>query len=224
MAIKDWPAAERPREKLLLRGSAALSDAELLAIFLRTGVNGCSAVDLSRQLLATFGSLQSLLSASQEEFCAARGLGRAKFAQLQAVLEMARRHQHERLQERPVLDSAHAARDYLAARLRSESREVFAVLYLNSQHHLLHYEPLFHGTIDAAAVYPREVVSAALKRQAAALIVAHNHPSGVAEPSTADRRITDRLRQALDLVDIRLLDHFVVGRDEVVSFAERGWL
>ncbi len=224
MAIKDWPAAERPREKLLQRGSSALSDAELLAIFLRTGVSGRSAIDLARDLITEFGSLRLLLQAGQDRFCAARGLGEATFVQLQAVMEMARRCLNEQLQEKPALDSAAAVRDFLSARLRDESREVFAVLYLNSQHRLLHYAPLFYGTIDAAAVYPREVVSSALQRHAAALIVAHNHPSGVAEPSQADRRITERIQRALELVDIRLLDHFVVGSGEVVSFAERGWL
>jgi DNA repair protein RadC len=224
MAISDWPEAERPREKLLSRGAEALSDAELLAIFLRTGAPGLSAVDLARQLLGHFGSLRALLSASQQQFCAAKGLGPASFVQLQAVLEMSRRHLSEELDRSEVLSNPDLTRRYLSACLRDESREVFACLFLDSQHRVICYQPLFFGTIDAASVYPREVVKACLSFHAAAVIFAHNHPSGVAEPSQADRRITDRLRDALALVDIRVLDHFVVGDGEVLSFAERGLL
>lgn len=224
MAITDWPAAERPREKLLARGAPALSDAELLAIFLRTGVAGKSAVDLARELLERFGGLRRLLEADRHEFCSARGLGAAKFAQLQAVLEMARRHLHEALSVGDVLGSPQLTRQYLRAQLRHETREVFAALFLDSRHRVLAFEPLFYGTIDGAAVYPREVVKRCLRHNAAALIVAHNHPSGVAEPSQSDQRITERLRDALALVDIRLLDHIVVGDCDSVSFAERGWL
>ncbi|GAB3369628.1 DNA repair protein RadC [Spongiibacter taiwanensis] len=224
MAIRDWPESERPREKLLQRGPAALSDAELLAIFLRTGLPGRSAVDLARDLLNQFGSLTALLGASRGAFCDGPGLGLAKYAQLQAVLEMARRYLAEEIGRDVVLSSAAATRQFLQAQLRGESREVFAAIFLDSQHQLITYEPLFFGTLDAAAVYPREVVSRALALNAAALIIAHNHPSGVAEPSDADRRITARIRDALALLDIRLLDHCIVAGREVVSLAERGLL
>jgi len=224
MAIRDWPAGERPREKLLEKGAASLSEAELLAIFLRIGVKGKSAVDLARQSLSHFGSLRALLTASQEDFCAIPGLGPAKYAQLQATLEMGRRHLGESLERgKPLTDPA-ATRKYLLAKLRDMPHEVFSCLYLDNRHRVIAFEELFRGTIDGATVHPREVVRAALKHNAAALIFAHNHPSGVAEPSDADRRLTRRLSDALALVDIRVLDHFVVGDGEVASFAERGWL
>jgi len=224
MAIRDWPAAERPREKLLTRGPSALSDAELLAIFLRTGCAGKSAVDLARELLAEFGGLRPLLAADRASFCRGQGLGTAKFTQLQAALEMGRRHLSEALARGAALTSPTLVRDYLRSRLRHKTHEVFAALFLDNQHRLLIYEELFQGTIDGASVYPREVVKRALDHNAAALILAHNHPSGLAEPSQADRLITERLRDALGLVDIRVLDHLVVGDGETVSFAERGWL
>lgn len=224
MSIAQWPEAERPREKLLHRGPAALSDAELLAIFLRTGCAGKSAVDLARELLTEFGGLRPLLEASQEEFCRGLGLGSAKFTQLQAVLEMGRRHLSASLETGDLLTSPDLVRRYLVAQLRHLNHEVFAVLFLDNQHRLRAFEELFQGTIDGASVYPREVVKRALTHNAAAVILAHNHPSGVAEPSQADRRITTRLREALDLVAVRVLDHMVVGDGEVVSFAERGWL
>lgn len=224
MSIRDWPAAERPREKLLKQGSASLSDAELLAIFLRTGVVGLSAVDLARRLLAEFGSLRSLLEAGQEEFSRHLGLGPAKFAQLQAMLEMARRHLAERLQRDSVLESPRAVRDYLKALLRHEPHEVFGCLFLDSKHRVLAFEALFHGTIDNASVYPRQVVKRALVHNAAALILCHNHPSGIAEPSQADRVLTQRLKEALELVDVRVLDHFIVGEGDPLSMAEHGWL
>lgn len=224
MAIRDWPASERPREKLLQKGAAALSDAELLAIFLRTGVKGKSAVDLARELLTRFGGLRTLMEASEEQFCAAPGLGAAKYVQLQAVMEMSRRHLAAQLERGSALENPQAVRQYLAAQLRHESREVFACLLLDNRHRVIRYEPLFYGTINAASVYPREVVALALEHGAAALILAHNHPSGVAEPSQADRQITDRLVQALGLVEVRVLDHLVVGDGDSVSFAERGWL
>lgn len=223
MSIAEWPLAERPREKLLLQGANALSDAELLAIFLRTGVAGKSAVDVARDLLVRFGGLRALMTASQAEFCQGLGLGAAKYAQLQAVMEMARRHLSASLKAGDALTSPALVRDYLTAHLRHQPREVFAALFLDSQHRLIVYEELFYGTIDGASVYPREVVKRGLLHNAAALIVAHNHPSGVAEPSVADRRITERLKDALALVDIRLLDHMVIGDGEVCSFAERGW-
>lgn len=224
MAITDWPAGERPRERLLERGPAALSDAELLAIFLRTGIAGCSAVDLARELLGDFGGLRPLLAADREAFSSRRGLGPAKFAQLQAVLEMARRHLDEQLVHGEALTSSAATRRYLQVRLRDLPHEVFACLFLDNRHRVLAFEELFRGTIDGASVYPREVVKTALAHNAAALILAHNHPSGVAEPSRADTRLTERLRDALALVDIRVLDHVIVGDGEPVSFAERGLL
>lgn len=224
MAITDWPAQERPREKLLQQGPAALSDAELLAIFLRTGVSGKSAVDLARDLLTRFGGLRPLLEADQDNFCQAHGLGSAKYAQLQAVLEMARRHLQATLQRGDALESPQAVRQYLAAKLRHHTREVFACLFLDNKHRVIEFEPLFFGTINAASVYPREVVRRALDHNAAALILSHNHPSGVAEPSTADQQITQQLVKALEMIDVRVLDHMVIGDGEIVSFAERGLL
>ncbi|WP_075187172.1 RadC family protein [Teredinibacter haidensis] len=224
MAITDWPANERPREKLLSKGAYALSDAELLAIFLRTGCTGKSAVDLARELLTHFGGLRPLLSSSQTEFCRGLGLGSAKYAQLQAVLEMSRRHFGEQLKREQHFTSSRAVKNYLQLQLRDRSSEVFAALFLDSQHHLIAFDELFQGTIDGAAVYPREVVKRALSHNAAAVIFAHNHPSGIAEPSNADHSITQRLKDALQLVDIRTLDHLIVGESHTTSFAENGWL
>lgn len=223
MSIKDWPVEQRPRERLLSQGSAALSDAELLAIFLRTGIVGKSAVELAQLLLQNFGSLRHLLKAEQDDFCQHLGLGPAKYAQLQAVLEMARRYLSESIQRGDALSSPQETRQYLSEKLRDYNHEVFAALFLDQRHRVICFEELFTGTLDGAAVYPREVLKKALKYNAAALIFAHNHPSGVAEPSDADQRITKRLKDALALVDIRVLDHFIVG-DDVVSFAERGLL
>jgi DNA repair protein RadC len=224
MAIKDWPAEDRPREKLLQRGSAALSDIELLAIFLRTGTRGKSAVDLARDLLAEFGSLKALLNADQQRFCMGRGLGNAKYAQLQAVLEMAKRHFKEILERGSALTSPETTRAYLSAQLRGYGYEVFACLFLDNQHRVIKLEELFRGTIDGASVYPREVVKQALYHNAAAVIFAHNHPSGITEPSQADKQITDKLKQALTLIDIRVLDHFIIGDGDPYSFAEHGLL
>lgn len=224
MRILDWPAAERPREKLLERGATSLSDAELLAIFLRTGVAGCSAVDLARRLLVEFGSLRSLLEADLETFCLHRGLGPAKFAQLQAVLEMGRRHLAEDMDRGPALESPQAVRDFLKARLRHEPHEVFACLFMDNRHRMLEFEVLFHGSIDSASVYPRQIVKRALAHNAAALILAHNHPSGICEPSHSDRLLTRRISDALALIDVRVLDHFIVGDGEPQSMAELGML
>ena len=224
MAITDWPQGERPREKLLSRGSQALSDAELLAIFLRTGVRGRSAVDLTRALLMDFGSLRSLLRAPQDEFCARHGLGQAKYAQLQAVMEIARRHLGESLAEPQALKDPSEARDFLCSQLRDLDHEAFGALFLDNQHRALAFEVLARGTLNEASVYPREVVKQTLHHKAAAIIFAHNHPSGVAEPSGADRALTRRLKEALALLDVRVLDHFVIGEGRPVSFAERGWL
>ena len=223
MRITDWPAGERPREKLLARGPAALSDAELLAIFLRTGVAGKTAVDLARGLLEAFGGLRPLLQADLPGFSRTKGLGPAKYAQLQAVLEMGRRHLAETLGRGDALSSPADTRRFLSARLRDYPHEVFAVLFLDNRHRVIAFEEMFRGTIDGASVHPREVVRRSIAHNAAAVILAHNHPSGVAEPSASDAQITRRLKDALSLVDIRVLDHLVVG-DEVVSFAERGLL
>lgn len=224
MAITDWPASERPREKLLAKGAAALSDAELLAIFLRVGVTGKSAVDLARELLDRFGGLRPMLEADRAGFCEAKGLGDAKYAQLQAVLEMARRHLLETLSRGDALESPEATARYLSLRLRDRPQEVFAVLFLDSRHRVIAFEELFFGTIDGASVHPREVVRRALAHNAGAVILAHNHPSGVAEPSGADHAITRRLKEALALIDVRVLDHIVVGDGVTVSFMERGLL
>lgn len=222
MTIRDWPAAERPREKLLAGGAGALSDAELLAICLRTGLPGETALDVARRLLTRFGSLGAILAASREQFCRQAGLGAGKYVQIQAVLELARRQMREKLEEADVLNNSELTREYLRARMRGYRREVFACLYLDNQHRVVTFEELFAGTIDGAAVYPREVVQRCLAHNAAAVILAHNHPSGVAEPSQADRAITRRLIEALHTVDVRVLDHVVVGAAETVSFAERG--
>jgi DNA repair protein RadC len=222
--IKDWPADERPRERLLARGAAELTDAELLAIFLRTGVAGVSAVALARQLLVTFGGLRPLLNASREEFCRAKGLGEAKYAQLQAVLELARRHLAEERPERTLMSEPGAVQRYLVSRLREQSQEVFLGLFLDRQLRLIAAEELARGSLSEATVYPREVVRAALRLSAAAVIVAHNHPSGASEPSAADRQLTIRLKAALETVDVRLVDHFVIGEGAPLSLASRGWL
>lgn len=224
MAITDWPEGERPREKLLQRGAPALSDAELLAIFLRVGVRGKSAVELARDLLAHFGGLTRLFSASQPEFAAFPGMGSAKFAQIQAVLEMARRALGEEMCRGDVLSSPGAVRDYLRLHLGGLPHEVFMALFLDAHNRVLAREELFRGTLTQTSVYPREVVKRALAHNAAGIILAHNHPSGVAEPSQADRWLTDQLKAALGLVDVRVLDHIIVAGSKGLSFAERGWL
>lgn len=222
MTIKDWPAEERPREKLLIRGPQALSDAELLAIFLRTGIKGKTAVDLSRDLLKEYGSLQALLMADHKRFCQGNGLGTAKYALLQATLEMAKRHLRESLDRGHALESIEITRAYLTAQLKNRPHEIFACLFLNNQHQVIEYEELFKGTIGGTSVHPREVVKKALLHNAAAVILAHNHPSGNQKPSQADKQITEKLKQALSLVDIRLLDHFIIGDNCAWSFAENG--
>jgi DNA repair protein RadC len=222
MSIKNWPARERPRERLLENGAASLSDTELLAIVLGTGVKGCSALDLSRRLLQDFGNLTHLFTAPLQEFCQQDGLGHAKFVQMQAMLELSRRYMREELEGRDVMSSSELTRDYLRARMRHYPHEVFACLYLDNQHRVVRFEELFSGTIDGAAVYPREVVKRCLHNNAAAVIFAHNHPSGVAEPSHADVAITLRLKSALSTIDVRVLDHIIIGSKDVVSLAERG--
>ncbi len=224
MAITDWPADERPREKLLAKGAGALSDAELLAIFLRVGVTGKSAVDLARDLLAGFGSLNGIFGASRVALTAVHGMGDSKYVQVQAIFEMARRALQEEMRQRDAMTSPQAVRDYLCLKLGGLSREVFVVLFMDAQNRVLGQEELFAGTLTQTSVYPREVVKRALHYNAAAVILAHNHPSGVAEPSRADEQLTSALRQALGLVDVRVLDHFVIAGNIAVSFAERGLL
>lgn len=222
MTIKNWPKGERPREKLLLKGASSLSDAELLAIFLRTGVKGKSAVELAQYLLQSFGGLRPLLSASKERFCSHLGLGVAKYSQVQAVLEISRRYLEAELIKGDAITSPKAANKFLKMKLRDLPHEVFALLLLDNQNRVIHYEELFRGTIDGASVYPREVVKLVLEHNAAAVILAHNHPSGLAEPSEADEILTKKLQRALESVDIRVLDHLVIGEGKPVSFAARG--
>lgn len=224
MKITDWPKHERPREKLLAQGAVALSDSELLAIFLRTGIKGLSAIDLARSSLTKFGGLRGLLSASERDFCETKGLGQAKFAQLQASLEMSHRFMAETLDKSDAFNSVEQTQAYLIAKLRDQPHEVFAMLLLDSQHRLIKYRPMFYGTIDSASVYPRVLVQQALLDNAAAVILAHNHPSGIAEPSQADKSITKRVIDAFNLMDIKVLDHFVIGDGIAVSFAQRGLL
>jgi len=224
MTIRDWPASERPREKLLISGPQSLSDAELLAVLFGSGCRGASAVDQGRALLQRYRSLRELLVAEQAQCLAAPGLGGRRYGILQAALELSRRHYREALQAGPALEAPQAARNFLQAQLRDRPYEVFCCLHLDNRHRLIAFDELFRGTIDSASVHPREVVKQALSRNAAAVILAHNHPSGIAEPSHADELITARLRDALALVDIRVLDHLVVGDTRCVSFAERGLL
>jgi len=224
MAIADWPVDDRPREKLLAKGADALSDAELLAIFLRTGVSGKSAVDLARGLLARCGSLATLCAASERDLCELPGMGRAKVAQLRAVLELARRALREKIASGAALSSPAAVREYLRLKLQALPHEVFVALFLDAQNRVIEIEELFRGTLTQTSVYPREVVKRALARNAGAVIFAHNHPSGVAEPSHADETLTQALKQALALIDVRVLDHFIVAGAGVVSFAESGRL
>lgn len=222
MPISDWPEAERPREKLLLKGAASLSDAELLAIFLRTGTRGVTAVDLARTLLHEFGSLRGILGAPRARFCAQPGMGDSKYAQLQSIRELAQRCLEEKLLKADAFTNSGATRRYIQSKLGDRGREVFMVLFLDNRNRLIAQEELFLGTIDGATVHPREVVKRALFHNAAALILAHNHPSGVTEPSQADISITHRLKRLLEEVDIRTLDHLIVGEGEVQSLAEQG--
>ncbi len=224
MGIQDWPKSDRPREKLIQRGPESLSDAELLAIFLRTGVKGKSAVDLARELQEQHDSIGALLQADINTFTSSRGLGEAKYAQLQAVLELARRHLLESHDRGDEITSPDAIRDFLRLQLKNQEREIFYGVFLDNRHRILCAEALFLGTISSATVHIREIVKVALSCNAAAVIVAHNHPSGVAEPSSADLRITKRINDALSLVEVRLLDHFVFAGSQVESFAERGLL
>jgi len=224
MLITELPEMDRPREKLLFKGANSLSDAELLAIFLRTGIKGLSAINLAHRLINQFGGLRQLLQAKQDDFCSIKGLGQAKYAQLQAILELAKRYLEQGLQEKQVFSCPDDTKSYLSHLVSNKEHEVFVCLYLNNQHYLIKSEQLFRGTIDSTSVHPREVVKQALRYNAAAMIIAHNHPSGLAEPSRADESMTKRIKDALSLVDIRLLDHFIIANNQVISLAERGFL
>ena len=224
MAIRDWPAGERPREKLLEQGAEVLSDAELLAIFLRVGVTGKSAVDLARELLETFGSLNGIFSASLSELTQVNGIGSSKYAQLQAIFEMSRRALSEEMRTQDVFKSPQQVSDYLRLKLSALTQEVFMVLFLGAQNQLLASEIMFTGTLMQTSVYPREVVKRAMHHNAGAVIFAHNHPSGIAKQSSADELLTKHLKEALALVDVKVLDHIIVAGNQTLSFVERGLL
>lgn len=224
LPIRDWPDADRPRERLLSGQAGGLADAEVLAVLLGQGLRGISAVELARQLLSRFGGIRGTLNAGHQELCAVRGIGPARAALLLAARECGARYVREKLRPGVTIGSPADSRQFLLATLRDRPHEVFCCLFLDNRHRVLAFDELFRGTIDAAAVYPREIVKQALARNAAAVILAHNHPSGVAEPSQSDQLITRRIRDALELVDIRLLDHFVIGDHHCVSLASRGML
>ncbi len=224
MPINTWPVNERPREKLMEKGPSALSDAEILSIFLRTGREGVSALDLARELLDKFQGLKDLIDADQKEFCQTKGLGTVKYVQIQAAIELGRRYLQSGLKAGDVFSNPEQTREFLSLKLRAYPYEVFACMYLDNRHRLLSFDELFNGTIDSAQVHAREVVRAALRHNAAAVILSHNHPSGVAEPSQSDIHLTRELKKALALIDVRVLDHMVIGCGETISFAERGLL
>ena len=222
LPISQWPLHERPREKLLTKGAEALSDAELLAIFFRTGLKGKTAVDLARDVLQDYGGLRQLLGSSPQAFCKAHGLGMAKYVQLQASIELGKRVLKAKIDRQNVLTCPDDTRQFLMNQLRDKRQEVFACLFLNTKHHIIAYEELFQGTLDSAEVHPRIIVERTLHHNAAALILCHNHPSGNALPSYSDIQITRKIISALAFIDVRVLDHFIVGEGEVVSLAERG--
>ncbi len=222
--IKNWPAAERPRERLIHAGAEKLSDSELLAVILGRGVSGVSALELGRQLLTSFGGMRGVLNADRQDLEKVHGMGPGKSAALTAIKECCCRFLQEKLTPGDAIASPRDSRNFLLARLRDRPHEVFCCLFLDNRHRVLAFDELFRGTIDNTTVYPREVVKQALQRNAAAVILAHNHPSGVAEPSQADQLITRRIRDALDLIDVRLLDHFIVGDGTCTSLASRGML
>lgn len=224
MAMKDIPSDARPRERLLALGPLALADAELVALLLRTGLKGTPVLQLAQQLLDATGGVRGLLQAQAADLKRIKGLGPAKRAEIAAVMELARRSLAQQLKERPVFDSPQRVKDYLRMHIGHLGHEVFAVLFLDAQNHLIRLEEMFRGTLTQTSVYPREILKRALDLQASAVILAHNHPSGVAEPSRADEFLTQALGAALKLIDVRVLDHLVVGEAEVVSFAERGLL
>jgi len=222
--LKDWPNQERPREKLLTQGTSALSDAELLAIFLRTGCKGLDVVALARQLISDFGSLHALFAASEAEFCEKKGLGQAKYVQLQAVLEMSSRYLAEPLRKGQALTSASQTKAFLYAKMHNLSYEVFAALLLDTQHRVICFHEFFFGSIDSATVHPRIIAQKVLSVNAAAIILVHNHPSGDPTASIADKKITEKIISAMQLIDVRVLDHFIVGHEKSTSFAENGWI
>lgn len=224
MVLKDIPAGARPREKLLAQGPGALADAELIALLLRTGFKGMSVLQLAQSMLDAFGGLTGLLNAGPNDLGRIKGLGPAKRAEMAAVIELARRSLAQQLAQRPVLDAPAKVKDYLRLQLAQRDHEVFGVLFLDAQNHLLGFDEMFRGTLTQTSVYPREVAKRALEINAAAVILAHNHPSGAAEPSRADEFLTQSLKSALQMIDVRVLDHLVVGHADVVSFAERGLL
>lgn len=224
MTISNWPINERPRDKLLEKGPDALSDAEILSIFLRTGRQGSSALDLARELLDKFQGLRHLIDTEQNEFCMMKGLGMVKYVQIQAAIELGRRYLQSGLKNGDIFTNPEQTREFLTLKLRAYPYEVFACLYLDNHHRLISFDKLFFGTIDSAQVHAREVIRAALKHNAAAVILSHNHPSGIAEPSQADISLTRELKKTLALVDVRVLDHLIIGDKESVSFAERGLL
>jgi DNA repair protein RadC len=224
MVLKDIPADARPREKMLATGATSLADAELVALLLRTGLKGTSVLQLAQQTLDAFGGVQGLLHAQATDLLRVKGLGPAKRAEIAAVIELARRALSQELAQRPVFDMPAKVKSYLQLQLGSRNFEAFAVMFLDAQNRLLKFEEMFRGTLTQTSVYPREIVKRAIEVGASAVIFAHNHPSGMADPSQADERLTQTLKSALLLVDVRVLDHFVVGASEVVSFAERGLL
>ena len=224
MSIRDWPTSEQPRTKLILKGSDSLSDAELVALLIGQGTKGLSAVTIARDLIKHYGGLRALCDASHHNLCQQTGIGTVGYSRIQAILELGRRYLYETMTRGDAFENPSITRRYLSARLRHHTHEVFGVLFLDNAHRVIVFEELFHGTINGASVYPRVVLQRALAHNAAAVIFAHNHPSGIAEPSSADRQITDTLCNVLSLVDVRVLDHFVIGETEAVSFAERGFL
>lgn len=222
--LKDWPQQERPREKLLSQGATALSDAELLAIFLRTGCKGTDVVTLARHLINEFGSLHAIFAASENDFCAPKGLGKAKYVQLQAVLEMSRRYLQEPLKNGQPLTSAIQTKQFLQAKMHHLPYEVFAALLLDTQHRVIRFHEFFFGSIDSATIHTRVIAQKVLTDNAAAIILVHNHPSGDPTASIADRKITDKIVSAMQLIDVRVLDHFIIGHQKCTSFAEKGWI
>ena len=224
MQIKDWPRSERPREKLLTLGAGALSDAELLAIFIRTGIKGKTAVDLARELLYLYGGIRAILMANKKQLCEFHGMGSVTYTQFQAALELSKRHLQEAIPAREELKNSLSTRKYLQAKLRDYSHEIFACLFLDAQNRILRFEEMFTGSIAFAQVHPRNIVKRCMQLNAAAVILAHNHPTGIAEPSDADKAITQKIVQALSLIDVKVLDHIIVGDGEIVSFNEEGLL
>ena len=222
MTIAKWPLSDQPREKIFLHGAKALSDAELLAVFLRTGVRGKTALDIARELLSEYGTLKKLLNTDPQQLFQKPGLGKAKYAMLKAATELGRRYLEENIPMGTALNNSELTKQFLLNRLHDYTHEVFCCLFLDSQNRLICFEELFHGTLNETPVYPREVVKRALKHNAAKLILAHNHPSGNPSPSSADQAITELLKQALALVEIQVIDHVVVGHRDTLSFAEMG--